>query len=311
LAGDNAAILPGTDHVITFAGRTSADIPPGAPMLSDVLNWELPAFAKLAISIYYPDETLPPAHTVFTLKAWQSQGDHTSAQALPSPAPARSGLHVSRIDIVSTSPGKTLVTFGDSITEGVVSTPGVFRSWPDRLAERLQADRATRGWSVVNAGIGSNRLLHDRPSANALSRFDRDVLSVPGVKAVIVLLGINDIQYTHRFPAEAVHAADEIAALQQLIDRAHAAGLLIYGATITPFEGSPDYTPEGEADRQSVNAFIRSGAFDGVADFDAVMRDPERPAHLRAALESDGHLHPNDDGYILMGNSIDLSLLAK
>jgi lysophospholipase L1-like esterase len=311
LAGDNDAILPGTDHVITFAGRTSADIPPGAPMLSDVLNWELPAFAKLAISIYYPDETLPPAHTVFTLKAWQSQGDHTSAQALPSPAPARSGLHVSRIDIVSTSPGKTLVTFGDSITEGVVSTPGVFRSWPDRLAERLQADRATRGWSVVNAGIGSNRLLHDRPSANALSRFDRDVLSVPGVKAVIVLLGINDIQYTHRFPAEAVHAADEIAALQQLIDRAHAAGLLIYGATITPFEGSPDYTPEGEADRQSVNAFIRSGAFDGVADFDAVMRDPERPAHLRAALESDGHLHPNDDGYILMGNSIDLSLLAK
>ena len=311
LAGDNDAILPGSDHVITFAGKASVDIPPGSPMLGDVLTWQLPAFAKLAISIYYPDETGAPAHTLFTLNAWQSQGDHTSAEALPAPAPARSGLHVSQIDIQPATQGGTLVTFGDSITEGVVSTPGAFRSWPDRLAERLQANPATRGWSIVNAGMGSNRLLHDRPSTSALSRFDRDVLSVPGAKAVIVLLGINDIQYTHRYPAEAVHAPQEIAALRQLIDRAHASGLRIYGATITPFEGSPDYTPEGEADRQAVNAFIRSGAFDGLIDFDAAMRDPKSPAHLRAALESDGHLHPNDDGYILMGNSIDLSLFSK
>jgi len=311
LAGDDGAILPGTDHVITFAGRTSVDIPPGSPILGDVITWQLPAFAKLAISIYYPDETVPPAHTLFTLNAWQSPGDQTAATALPSPAPARSGLHVSQIDIVPATQGGTLVTFGDSITEGVVSTPGAFRSYPDRLAERLQANAAMRGWSIVNAGIGSNRLLHDRPSTNALSRFDRDVLSVPGVKAVIVLLGINDIQYTHRYPAEAVRAPEEIAALKQLIDRAHAAGLRIYGATITAFEGSPDYTPEGEADRQAVNAFIRSGAFDGVVDFDAAMRDPANPAHLRADLESNGHLHPNDAGYILMGDSIDLSLFAK
>jgi lysophospholipase L1-like esterase len=311
LAGDNGAILPGSDHVITFTGKTSANIPPGSPMLSDVLAWDLPVFARLAISVHYPGETLPPAHTLFTLNAWQSAGDHTSDLALPSPAPARSGLHVSQIDIVPAWPGKTLVTFGDSITEGVVSTPGAFRSWPDRLAERLQADAATRGWSIVNAGMGSNRLLHDRPSTSALSRFDRDVLAVPGVKAVIVLLGINDIQYTHRYPAEAVRADQEIAALRQLIDRAHAAGLRIYGGTITAFEGSPDYTQEGEADRQATNAFIRSGAFDGVVDFDAVMRDPANPAHLRATLESDGHLHPNDEGYILMGNSIDLSLFAK
>jgi lysophospholipase L1-like esterase len=308
LAGDNDTIRPGTDHVITFAGKSSVDIPPGSPMLGDVLTWELPAFASLAISVYYADETVPPAHTLFTLNAWQSVGDQTSAQALPTPAPARSGLHVSGIDIVPATPGATLVTFGDSITEGVVSTAGAFRSWPDRLAERLQSSVTTRGWSIVNAGIGSNRLLHDRPSTSALSRFDRDVLSVPGVKAVIVLLGINDIQYTHRYPAEAVHAAEEIAALRQLIDRAHAAGLLIYGATITAFEGSPDYTPEGEADRQAVNAFIRSGAFDGVVDFDAVMRDPAKPEHLRAALESDGHLHPNDAGYAAMGDSIDLAL---
>jgi lysophospholipase L1-like esterase len=200
------------------------------------------------------------------------------------------------------------VTFGDSITEGVASTPGKFRGWPDRLAERLQADAATRGWSIFNAGMGSNRLLHDTPSTNALSRFDRDVLSVPGAKAVIILLGINDIQYSHRYPAEAVRAPEEIAALQQLIDRAHAAGLRIYGGTITPFENSPDYTPEGEADRQAVNSFIRSGAFDGVADFDAVLRDPATPARLRPETDSGGHLHPNDEGYRLMGDSIPLSL---
>ena len=201
-----APSLPGTDHVLTFAGRAGVDIPAGAPLLSDPVSWPLPAFARLAISVYYPAETVPPAHTLFTLNAWQTSGEHTADTALPAPMPARTGLHVSQIDIVPDRPGRTLVTFGDSITEGVVSTPGAFRSWPDRLAERLQANQATRGWAVVNAGIGSNRLLHDTPSTNALSRFDRDVLSVPGVKAVIVLLGINDIQYTHRYPDQAVQA---------------------------------------------------------------------------------------------------------
>jgi lysophospholipase L1-like esterase len=310
LAGDNGAILPGSDHIITFAGKTSADIPAGAPLLGDPVSWSVPPFARLAISIYYPGETRSPAHTLFTINAWQaaSPGDHTSDLTLPDGVVARSGVHVSQIDILPVLPGGTLVTFGDSITEGVVSTLGTFRSWPDRLSERLQANPATRGWSIVNAGIGSNRLLHDTPSTNALSRFDRDVLAVPGLKAGIVLLGINDIQYSHRNPAEAVHSAEEIAALRQLIDRAHAAGVRLYGATITPFEGSSDYTPEGEADRQAINAFIRSGAFDGLVDFDAALRDPSRPAHLKAQTESSGHLHPNDDGYALMGDSIDLSL---
>ncbi len=312
LARENGTILPGSDHVITFAGKTSVDIPPGAPILGDPISWSLLPFARLAISIYYPSETPSPAHTLFTINAWQaaSPGDHTSDVALPNAVVARSGVHVSQIDILPTLPGGTLVTFGDSITEGVVSTAGAFRSWPDRLSERLQANPATRGWSIVNAGIGSNRLLHDTPSTNALSRFDRDVLVVPGVKAVIVLLGINDIQYSHRNPAEAVHPAEEIAALGQLIVRAHAVGIRIYGATITPFEGSSDYTAEGEANRQAINAFIRSGAFDGVVDFDAALRDPGRPTHLNAKAESSGHLHPNDEGYAMMGDCIDLSLFG-
>jgi|SRR6185312_8458196 len=308
LAGEDGAILPGTDHVITFAGKNSVEVPKGAPLLGDTLTWSLPAFARLAISMHYPSETVPPAHTLFTLNAWQAPGDHTTDTTLPAATPARTGLHVSQIDIVPERAGRTLVTFGDSITEGVVSTPGAFRSYADRLAERLQANAATRGWTVVNAGIGSNRLLHDTPSTNALSRFDRDVLSVPGVKAVIVLLGINDIQYTHRYPDQAVRAEQEIAALRQLIERAHAAGVKIFGATVMAFEGSPDYTADGEADRQAINAFIRSGAFDGVVDFDAATRDPARPSHLRADLESDGHLHPNDAGYRVMGDSVDLSL---
>ena len=308
LAGEDGAILPGSDHVITFAGKTSVELPPGAPLIGDTLSWSLPAFARLAISIHYPSETVPPAHNVFTLDAWQTHGDHAADITLPAPTPARTGLHVSEIDIVPQRAGNTLVTFGDSITEGVVSTPGAFRSYADRLAERLQANAGTRGWTVVNAGIGSNRLLHDTPSTNALSRFDRDVLSVPGVKAVIVLIGINDIQYTHRYPEQAVRAEQEIAALRQLIERAHAAGVKIFGATIMAFEGSPDYTPEGEADRQAVNGFIRSGAFDGMVDFDAATRDPARPTHLRTDQESDGHLHPNDAGYRVMGDSVDLSL---
>ena len=310
LAAENGAIVPGSDHIVTFAGNPSLDIPPGAPMLGDAIAWPLPAFTKLAVSIYYPGETTPPAHTIFILNAWETPGDHASDAAFTVSTTARSGLHLSQIDIVPAQPGGTLVAFGDSITEGVASTTGAFRGWPDRLAERLQANPATKDWSMVNAGIGSNRLLHDTPSTNALSRFDRDVLSVPGVKAVIVLLGINDIQYSHRYAAEAVRAPEEIAAFRQLIDRAHAAGLRIYGATITPFEGSPDYTPDGEADRQAMNTFIRSGAFDGVVDFDAAVRDPANPARLRADFDGTGHLHPNDAGYAAMGDSISLSLFG-
>ena len=310
LAGDNGGIVPGSDHTVSFSGRGAADIPPGAALLSDPIDWALPAFARLSVSVYYPDETVPPAHTLFALQAWQAGGDHTADTALPAPVPARSGNHLSQIDIVPQKAGSTLVTFGDSITEGVASTVGGFHGWPDVLAERLQANAATRGWSVVNAGIGSNRLLHDTPSTNALSRFDRDVLAVPGVKAVLVLLGINDIQYSHRNPGEAVSADDQIAALAQLIARAHAAGLRIYGGTITPFADTSDYTPHGEAARQAVNSFIRSGAFDGVADFDAALRDPAAPSRLRADLASRGNLHPNDAGYKAMGDAVPLALFS-
>jgi len=138
------------------------------------------------------------------------------------------------------------------------------------------------------------------------------VLSVPGVSMVIILLGINDIQYGRRFADQAVSSEQMIAALGQLIARAHEHGIRILGGTITAFQGSPDYTDQGEAMRQAVNHWIRvGGAFDGVVDFDAVTRDPAHPTRLLADLESTGHLHPNDAGYAAMGNVIGLKYFTQ
>lgn len=312
LASDNGAIVPGSDHELTFSGTRAAIIPPGAPIVSDAADWGVPSLARLAVTVFYPDETLPPAHTLYTLKAWSADGNQAAAQNLMDAVPARNGNHFSEIDVLPEQGGHTVVCLGDSITEGVASTTGEFRGWADRLADRLQANSATRGWSVVNAGIGSNRLLHDTPSTNALSRFDRDVLSVPGVAKVIILLGINDIQYSRRYPAQAVTADDIIAALRQLVLRSHARGIAAIGGTITAFGGSASYSPEGEAMRAKVNAWIRGGgAFDGVVDFDRATRDPADPARLLTSADSGGHLHPNDAGYAMMGDAIDLALFAQ
>lgn len=312
LAGENGEIIPGSDHTLSFAGHSAAVIPAGAPLLSDPVDWVVPALSRIAVSVFYPDETVPPAHTLYALNAWAAPANQAGAQVLMDASGARSGNHVSEIDVVPQREGHTVVCLGDSITEGVASTVGSFRGWPDRLADRLQADPATRGWSVVNAGIGSNRLLHDVPSTSALSRFDRDVLSVPGVAKIIMLLGINDIQYSRRNPAEAVSADEIIAAMGQIVARAHARGVQVIGGTIGAFEGSSSYSPEGEAMRVKVNSWIRdSGIFDGVADFDRATRDPLHPSHLLESADSGGHLHPNDAGYALMGDAIDLKLFSR
>jgi lysophospholipase L1-like esterase len=312
LASEDGAIVPGSDHVLAFAGRSNAVIPAGAPLLSDPVDWPVAALSKLAVTVFYSDDTLPPAHTLYALNAWVAQGNQLGAPTLMDAIAARSGNHLSEVDVVPEGGGHTVVCFGDSITEGVASTGGLFRGWPDRLAERLQANYSTRNWSVVNAGIGSNRLLHDTPSTGALSRFDRDVLAVPGITKVIILLGINDIQYSRHNPAEAVSVDEIIAAMSQLVTRAHARGVEVIGGTITAFEGSSSYSPEGEAARTKVNEWIRNGgAFDGVIDFDRATRDPIHPGQLRSAADSGGHLHPNDDGYAMMGDAVDLKLFTR
>ena len=309
LAGENGAIVSGSARAVTFGGETTISISPGAPVVSDAVLLTFPALTKFAVSIYYSDETTPPAHTLFALDGYVSDEERLAAAILPDAKPARNGNHLAQIEILAPAATRAVVAFGDSLTEGVGSTRGAFRSWPDRLAERLTATMPSAKWAVVNAGVGSNRLLRDTPSANALARFDRDVLSVPGVAAVIIMLGVNDIQYANRNAQDAVTADEMIFALSQLAQRGKVRGLRVYGGTITAFEGSPDYTPGGEAIRQKVNAWIRAGgAFDGVVDFDLATRDKANPRMLSPAFDGGGHLHLNDEGYAAMAGAVDLAL---
>jgi lysophospholipase L1-like esterase len=213
---------------------------------------------------------------------------------------------VSRIDVSAPAPARTLIAFGDSITEGAASTPGAYMSWPDQLARLLAKSSAARCWSIVNAGISGNRLLHDGRGPNALARFDRDVLSVPGVRAIVVLEGINDIGAS----AQAEHRDQEVSAdaiigsYREIVARAHARDIRVIGGTLLPFEGAVYFTAQGEAKRQTVNAWIRnSGVFDAVIDFDAAMRDPARLAHMTAAAQSSDNLHPHDAGYAIMAQT--------
>jgi lysophospholipase L1-like esterase len=196
-----------------------------------------------------------------------------------------------------------LVTFGDSITDGVNSTVDANKRWPDQLADRLAVAFGPIPLGVVNQGISGNRILHDIIGSSALARLDRDVLSVPGVSRVIVLEGNNDIGYGVFTPTEMVSAEDIIAGHQQIIARVRSQGLKIYGATLLPFEGAGFYTLEGETTRQAVNQWIRtSGAYDGVIDFDRVMRDPSQPTRLLPDYDSGDHLHPNDAGFAVMAD---------
>jgi lysophospholipase L1-like esterase len=222
---------------------------------------------------------------------------------------------VSGIEVGAPREAGAVVILGDSITDGRGSTTNGNDRWPDILARRLQASPATAQVGVLNAGIGGNRLLRDGLGPSALARFDRDVLAQPGVRWLIVLGGINDIGTAAGARAKGEPAAtadDLIAAYSQIIERARARGIRAYGATIMPFEGftyAGYYTPEGEADRQRVNAWMRTiGRFDAVIDFDAATRDPANPLRLLPAVDGGDHLHPSAAGYRIMAESIDLSL---
>jgi lysophospholipase L1-like esterase len=242
-------------------------------------------------------------------------GDATAGPGIPplDPTPAKGPAPTYRafltgVEVETAAPaGPVVVTFGDSITDGTASTPGKDHRWPDRLAERLTAALKGRAAAVNDAAISGNQVIGGGRLAifgqSALTRFDRDVLSIPGATHVTVLEGVNDLGMS-RASAEPI-----IAGYRQLIARAHAHGLKIIAATILPYEGAAYYSAQGEAERQKINAWIRTGhAFDGVIDFDAAMRDPAKPGKLRADLQSGDWLHPNDAGYKVMGEAVELSL---
>jgi len=316
LAGPGGTIQPGTDRVLTFGGHGSVTLAPSAPALSDPVDIDVADLASLAISLYFPMSTGPATtHGTASQTTFISgPGDFTAAVALPVATTSVSRFFLGAVYIVPDSPTDAVVTLGDSITDGLFSTVDANRRWPDRLAERLAGLHRFKRTSVVNAGISGNRVLNDFVGPNAQSRTDRDVLGQPGVRFVTLLEGINDIGFPTLLglPAQAVSAQEIIGGYQQLIARAHSQGLKIYGATLTPFDGTiyPGYfTTDGETKREAINQFIRtSGAFDAVIDFDAAVRDPAHPTRLLAAFDSGDHLHPNDAGYQAMADAIDLHL---
>jgi lysophospholipase L1-like esterase len=313
------SIDPATDHVLTFGGRSSITVPVGAPFLSDPVNLDVKSLDSLSISLYVPRATGPTAiHPVGLATAYISDGgDTTAAVTLPNPTTNTARFFISEVDVDETGAG-TVVALGDSITNGTGSTIDANHRWPDVLAERLVAAHLSLG--VVDAGIGGNRILHDLPRAEfgpaALARFDRDVLSVPGVRMVILLESINDIGLSGSasLSEQAVTADDITAGMRQIVERAHAHGVRVLGATLTPFADTYPgyYSKEGEEKRQAVNRWIREGgAFDGVIDFDAAVRDPVHPDHIAPQFDVGDHLHPNDAGYRRMGEAVDLVLLRK
>jgi len=312
LRDKESAIVPSSDRALLFGGRTTSWIPPGGTVISDPVNLDVPPASDLAVSIFIPDNgAADTMHAVGLHTTYISQeGDTTGAPAMADASTTQSFYFLTNVDVAAPPDAAAIVTFGDSITDGAVSTPNTDRSWPSFLARRLAASGGAN-IAVLNQGISGNRLLRDGAGVNALARFDRDVLAQPGVKWLMILEGINDIGLGSRADAaatDAVTSDDLIAALKQLIERAHEHGIKVIGGTLTPYEGAAYYSESGEQIRMAVNQWIRSaGAFDAVVDFEAVTRDPQHPKQFRPGFNNGDHLHPNDAGYEAMADAIDLS----
>ena len=328
LSTKGAAIVPDSDRALTFGGRPSVTIPPGTPILSDPVDMKLAPFAELAVSIYLPEKT-----TSSTVHFWAQHdtyiseaGDFTARSEIANATTKTSWYFLADVEVWGSDQTAATVTFGDSITDGVGAKQGEYSDWPDLLADRLAKASGTPSLSVLNEGIGGNRVLHDGAGVSALARFNRDVLAQPGVANLIILESINDIGWPHMKPRlpngtvlkdlpfthELVSAEDLIMGLRQIIDRAHEHGIRVFGATLTPYQGADYYSEDGEVERQAVNQWIRtSGAFDGVIDFDAAVRDPNQPAQFREGYHSGDHLHPSAIGYKAMADAIDLAALRN
>ncbi len=306
-----AAIVPNSGRALMFSGRSSVTIPPGGVMISDPLDFPVQPASDVVIDVFVPQDTAGMPLTMHTAAAQTNYlskpGNYVGAVEFPVAQTTTSWYLLSRVDVLTSTSVSAVVTFGDSITDGVGSTINANQRWPDFLARRLSA--AGQSMGVLNLGISGNRLLSDRVGPNALSRFDRDVAAQSGIMYVVVLLGINDIGLAG--DAALPIPADLIGAYRQLIARAHARGLRIYGATLTPFEGAAYYTSVGEDKRRQVNTWIRtSREFDGVIDFDAVVHDPMQPMKMLAAYDVGDHLHFADKGYQAMAAALDLSWFA-
>jgi lysophospholipase L1-like esterase len=307
-----SAIVPASDRALTFSGKPTATIYGGQVLVSDPVALDVAPLSDLAISLYLPSETGPPTSHTFALRSTyiSSEGDFTARSDIPDPvATMESWYWLAGIDVLASKDAFTIVTFGDSITDGDQSSLDSNHAWPSLLAARLQANKSTSHIGIVNAGISGNRVLGDNGSA--LARMLRDALAVPGVKWMTLLEGINDITGATRpgAPASTFTADTLIAAYRQIIDTAHLYGVKIAGCTMTPYAGAGPYSEAGEAIRHAANQWIRTGgAFDAVIDFEAATSDKQSPPRFRPEADSPDLLHPGDAGYQLMAGAIDLKI---
>jgi len=316
LSTEASAITPASAVPLTFNGKPSITIPPGALVVSDPVAFKVAPASNLAVSLFLPDQLV----NQLTLHPFADQtnylvpGNAVTAASLDSPQTFFTWDFLKGIDVSADEKSASIVTFGDSITDGAHSTRDANGRWPDVLAHRLLADKKTAHLGVLNEGIGGNRILHDTTGPSALARFDRDVLAQAGVKYLVIMESINDIGHATdpAKPYDVVTAEDLIAGLTQLAVRAHTHGIKVYGATLTPFVGAKYQSPAGEEMRQAINQWIRTtNQLDGVIDFDKVTTDPTHPGMFLVLDDSGDHLHPGDAGYKAMGESIDLNLFTK
>jgi lysophospholipase L1-like esterase len=326
---DPASVRLASIQTVTFGGHNSVTIPAGAPVLSDPVDFPVASGAEISISLYFPQRVATPTlHSLALKRAVVSQrGDQTHAEKIEGGAESESSILISAVLVPAQASQRLVVAFGDSITDGDRSTVDADHNWPSDLIRRLGKTREGSKVGMVNEGIVGNRLLNDCFLANvgcfgvsALARFDKDALALPGVTHIVLLEGVNDIGFPGAKmggsyladPGDIRTPEDLIGAYRQLISRAHAHGVKLIGATILPFEEVvvPGYYSESkEAFRQTVNKWIRtSGSFDGVIDFDAVLRDPYHPSRLLPRFASKDRLHPNDAGYQAMADAVDLAL---
>jgi len=320
LSPSAAAIDPASDRTLRFAGSVEVTVPPGAEFVSDPVDYAVAPLSDVAVTFHLDT---PPStetgHPGSRATSYYAPGDAVSAPALADAKRVDHWYQVSEIDVLGAPGAASVVALGNSITDGHGATTNGNDRWTDVLARRLQASPKTRSIGVSNQGIGGNHLLTDGLGPNVLARLDRDVLAPEAVKWVIVFEGVNDLgglamngEVTPE--AHAARVQSVIAAYQQIILRAHAHGLRVYGVTVTPYAGSDYYHPGplSEADRQAVNQWIRAtGHFDAVIDFDAVVRDPAHTDRLLPAYDCGDHLHPSPAGYKAMGEAIPLALFAR
>jgi lysophospholipase L1-like esterase len=316
----SSSIDPASDRALTFSGSGDVNVPPGAELVSDALDYPVGALSDLAVTFHLDvAPALQTGHPGSRATSYFIHGGFPAAANLLDAKHVDHWYQVSEIDVLAPAEAASIVVLGDSITDGHGATTNGNDRWTDVLAQRLQASPSTRSIGVANQGIGGNHLLTDGLGPNALARFDRDVLAPAGVRWVIVFEGVNDLGGLARnaevSPEEHnARVKQVISAYEQIVQRAHAHVLRVYGATITPYVGSDYYQPSplSEADRQSVNVWIRAaGHFDAVIDFDKIVLDPQHPDRLLPAYDCGDHLHPSPAGYRAMGEAVPVTLFAQ